>query len=169
MNRKITALIAGVLTLGLLAGADDCKGGDGVGTQPGHDPQPDKRKTVEATGECKPMVDPAVPPNLQKKRYITVWTCLEEEYGPYTVYYHASDGMTGKTLASTEEQVIGNRPFNRIIGYDSGQKVTLTVDLRPARAGSKNGYIIARDGPANTQSMVIDGAWTAKVQINAAR
>lgn len=169
-TRKIAALFAGVLVATSL-GAADCKNQDGLGSQPGHDPQPNKQKTTAAsTAPCKPMVDPAVPPNLDKKRYITIWTCLEPEFGPYTVTYHAADGITGKTLAATDEDVVDvARPFNRIIGYDSGQKVTITVDVRPARAGSKNGYIIARDGVANTKKVTIDGGWTAKLQINASR
>lgn len=173
-RRKIT-----LATLAIVAAVSiACEGEEGVGTGPGHDPQPNKANTATAVNptnesarksECATMVDPAVPPNLGQKRYITVWTCLETAYGPYTVTYHASDAA-GNTLASTEEHVVdAAKPFNRIIGYDTGQKITLSIQIRPARPGSKLGYIIAKDGPANVKKGRIDGGFTIRIEINSAR
>lgn len=174
MNRRRITLI----TLAVAAAISLACEGEGVGTQPGHDPQPNKANTTTAVnptnesarkGECAKMVDPAVPPNLGTKRYITIWTCLETAYGPYDVYYTAKDTATQATLAYTEEQVVGAEPFNRIIGYDTGQKVTIDIELKPSGKGSPNGYIIAKDGPANVKSARVNFGWKVRVVIDAAR
>jgi hypothetical protein len=165
-------LLIAALVIGLpLLGAGECKG-DGNSGDP-KDPNYNKEVTKAAPAspgaECANFPDAAVPPNLQQKRYITIWTCLETAYGPYTVYYHATD-INGNTLASTEEAVVEvAKPFNRIIGYDTGQKVSISIQIRPARPGAKNGYIYAKDGPANIKSGRIDGAFQIRIDINAAR
>jgi hypothetical protein len=50
-----------------------------------------------------------------------------------------------------------------VIGYDAGHEVLINAELKPAKPGSKQGFLYLSDGPANKKVVAIEGGWRAQV------
>lgn len=166
------AVVFGGLVILLFAGA--AKGCD----VPSYNPNDQPKHQPEATGpamtqgpneliECTVARVPGDHPNLDTKRYVTFYGCAERKYCPLTLEFFVRDLTTGETV--THDEPASGPEVNYILGYDAGHDVEINVKLKPAKPGSKQGFVYATDGPANKKLQAIDGGWTAQFDFKTAR
>lgn len=136
-SRKIRkALVIGVLVFALpLTQAADCKGGEtpGVGTQPGHDPVPDKR--VERPG-C-----PDITFRADDERCLVLQTFVESRLGPYDVYIT----ITGGNGAYPKHIPVSSGGWKHSLVYRTGVKMMVKVTLHYEGNPSKEGFCSITD------------------------
>lgn len=172
MNKKMWLLIP-VVMLAMAGSCDTSNTGDSPHGDPFPAPieVPAESAAPSKTayqGECDPSKLPKTKPNIQKKRYVTIYTCVPEAYRPYEVQIAVRDNTTGE-FGQFDEPVVG-AIYEREIGYDSGHHVTMHIELKPARAGSFEGFLYVIDGPANiTGPLKIDGSWRVLTDFTVAR
>jgi hypothetical protein len=132
------------------------------------DPFPAPAKTTAGKPlECDPSEVPPDKPNLGGKRYVTIYGCVEEGFEPIELLTSARDNTTGEYGEHNEPSA--SRKVQYVIGYDSDHHVTLHVELKPSRPGSRLGFLYISDGPANRKTLLIDGAWRALTDFTVAR
>lgn len=146
-----SALAVFALVTGLACGPDTPTKGD---------PMPDPVTTTAAAGgACNIDRLPPDPPNLDHKRYVIVYGCVEDGFQPIELSTAARDNTTGEFGEHTEPSA--NAEVRYIIGYDTGHNVTLHVELKPSRPGSKKGFLYISDGEGNRKIVKIDKGWRA--------
>jgi hypothetical protein len=117
--------------------------------------------------ECTVARVPSDKPNLDKKRYVTIYGCAERKYGPLDLSIFVRDNTSGE-VGSHDEPSAGPE-VQYVIGYDAGHKVEINAELKPARPGSKQGFLYMSDGPANKKVQAIEGGWKAQITFKTAR
>lgn len=149
MNRR--QIVSGLLALFALPlmGAKECKREDGP------------------TGNDGGIPDPKQPPERGLVRTVLITAYVEDAYCPYVVKAYAYDPATGEHQDFEEPVVSG--PFSRVLTYETGHRVQVDVEIRPARVGSEKGYLIVKDGPMNKQTKKIDRGYRANIQLYTAR
>ena len=100
--------------------------------------------------------DPKNPVENGTVRTVVITANVEDAYAPYRVAGSAQDSVTGE-IQEFSEPVAGG-PFTKILAYQAGHSVTLTVYLSAARSGSPNGYLIIKDGQSNKEVKKMEGA-----------
>jgi hypothetical protein len=123
--------------------------------------------SVPVTGDCSLDRLPPDPPNLDNKRYIVVYGCVEDGFQPLELITAARDNTTGEFGEHTEPSA--HTEVRYIIGYDTGHHVTLHVELKPSRTGSKKGFLYISDGEGNRKIVKIDKGWRALADFTARR
>lgn len=139
-----------------------------------HDPLADQERetpnTVQSSGVAKPCDPDEVPkdkPNLEQKRYVTIYGCVEDGFQPIELFVGARDITTGE-YGEHNEPAAGTK-VGYVVGYDSGHKVTLDITFKPSRPGSQQGLLYISDGPANRKTLYISGSWRVKTSFTVGR
>lgn len=141
-------LIVGVLAAFILAPTLACLEPD-MPTK--DDPMPAPVEKSAASKAQKSNCDrdrvPPDKPNLGKKRYVTIYGCVDEGFAPITLITSARDVTTGEF--GEHEEPSGNTSVQYVVGYDSGHQIQMHVELKAVKPGSKNGFLYISDGPGN--------------------
>lgn len=151
IRRLVTLALASVTTLAL-AGAKGC---EESGQHPSF-PQPAPPPTTKGRQSGAPSApSPAAgdPKPHKKKRVVFLSVFVEPEFGPYEVVFSTSSGVH-------ETHPVAGGQWNQTFVYESGQSINISLEVKPARAGSKRGYCSIDDGGL-TDHRTIDGGWRA--------
>jgi hypothetical protein len=135
-RKAIAAAIAAfTLVTGLACGPDV---EPGVGTEPGHDPEPDKRQTTApARANC-----PDIEFRADYERCLTIQTFVESRLGPYDVYID----IKGGNGVYPPHVPIAAGGWKHSLVYRAGVEMTLKVTLRYEGEESKDGFCSITDG-----------------------
>jgi hypothetical protein len=157
---KFAVVFGGIVIL-LFAGAAKCDK-----TNSGEETQPASTASVSvnigSTGQaifCSPTRVPPDKPDLDGKRYITFYGCVEGKYAPIELNIFVSDETTGEK-GSKNEPAAGNE-VQYVIGYDTGHQVRYNAELKPTRPGSQQGFLYISDGKGSRHTYPINGGWKA--------
>ena len=132
------------------------------------DPFPAPAKTTAGKPkQCDPNEVPPDKPNLDQKRYVTIYGCVEDGFQPIELFTGARDKTTGEYGEHNEPSA--NTKVHYVVGYDSGHKVVLDISFKPSKTGSQQGMLYISDGPANRKTLYISGSWKIKTSFNTAR
>lgn len=160
------AVVFGGIVILLFAGA--AKGCDAPSWNPNDQPRDTSAPTpkgsvnVGSTGQvifCSPTRVPPDKPDLDGKRYITFYGCVEGKYAPIELNIYVSDETTGEK-GNHDEPAAGNE-VQYVIGYDSGHQVRYNAELKPTRPGSQQGFLYISDGKGSRHTYPINGGWKA--------
>lgn len=161
--RRIT--VAALLAVAAASGIA-CEG-DAPSPTGGRDYKDPGGKATDSGKECDTNRVPAEKPNIGDKRYVTIYACVEQYFAPIEVSIHIRDNTTGE--AHDQNEPVAGREFQVVVGYDKGHNVTMSIELKPARAGSPSGFLYVTDGPGNRHTSRIDRAWRAQYEFRSAR
>jgi hypothetical protein len=147
--KKRNVIITALVGLAVLTGAEcgeDPRNPGSYSDEGGKDSTPkDKRPTC-----------PEVEFRAPYERCFTIQTYVETKYAPYVVYIviHGGNG------AYPPEVPIASGGWKHGVVYKSGEKLTIEIEVKPSRAGSKDGFCSITDG-AKFAKAEINGAWKA--------
>lgn len=158
MRKWIVCLVIVPLTFALMGAEGGCEKREDGPTASATTEGPSKEKKDKES--CPSDRVPADKPNIEGKRYVTIYGCAEESMGPLDLGIFVRDVTTGET--GDHHEISAGGEVQYVIGYDNGHHVEITVEFKPTGKGSKVGFLYISDGPANRKFYYINKGWRAQ-------